>query len=176
MRSVYKHSWKTLTAGSLFCFSFIPERVTTADNNHDLGWNRGVIRFPLFMLPEDSLVLSFCGKPIFDAHFLTCKCIKLDLNWSGRTIIDACKRRKVHFGVSALPWWNCETARRAWKKQQTVFNTSIYRNSKIESKIFPTHRLNSTPTEYISSSYICPLCSRWEGGRNKQWKTALRHN
>lgn len=118
MRSVYKHSWKTLTAGSLFCFSFIPERVTTADNNQDLGWNRGVIRFPLFMLPEDSLVLSFCGKPIFDAYFLTCKCIKLDLNWSGRTIIDACKRRKVHFGVSALPWWNCETARRARKNSR----------------------------------------------------------
>lgn len=158
MRSVYKHSWKTLTAGSLFYFSFIPERVTTADNNQDLGWNRGVIRFPLFMLPEDSLVLSFCGKPIFDAHFLTCKCIKLDLNWSGRTIIDACKRRKVHFGVSALPWWNCETARRARKKQQTVFNTET---RKLKVKFFP----HTDWTQHPQNIFLPAIFAHFAHGR-----------
>lgn len=157
MRSVYKHSWKTLTAGSLFCFSFIPER---ADNNQDLGWNSGVIRFPLFMLPEDSLVLSFCGKPIFDAHFLTCKCIKLDLNWSGRTIIDACKRRKVHFGVSALPWWNCETARRARKKQQTVFNTET---RKLKVKFSHTQTELNTHRIYFFQLYLSTLLTVGRG-------------
>lgn len=134
MRSVYKHSWKTLTAGSLFCFSFIPERVTTADNNQDLGWNRGVIRFPLFMLPIDSLVLSFCGKPIFDAHFLTCKCIKLDLNWSGRNN-NWCMQEEEGALWSQRPpvvkLWNCSKGK---KKQQTVFNTET---RKLKVKFFP---------------------------------------